>query len=79
MSFTEKMPVIVKCWDAYKNSENPCNAEVGPYVTLGEMSEICIPKFIVVGKVGFCYTIVLHDLEIIFFIYSLINDRQHLC
>ena len=62
----EKTPVIVKCWDAYKNSEDPCNTEVGAYVTLRELSGICIPKFIVVGRVGFCHAIVLQDLEVTF-------------
>jgi len=45
-------------------------------VTLCELWEICIPKFIAVGKVGFCYAIVLQDLKVIFLTYSFINDRQ---
>ena len=73
------MPVMVKYWNAYKNSENLCNEEVGSYMTLSKMSEICIPKFIVVGKLEFCYAIVLQDPKITFFIYSLINDRQRPC
>ena len=62
----EKMPVIVKCWDAYKNPVDPCNTEADTYIVLRDLWEICIPKFIAVGKVGFCHAIVLQDLEVMF-------------
>jgi len=66
-----KTPVIVKCWDAYKNSVDPCNTEADTYVTLRELWGICIPKFIAVGKVGFCHAIVLQDLEVTFLYISI--------
>ena len=61
-----KTPVIVKCWDAYKNPVDPCNTEADTYVTLHALWGICIPEFIAVGKVGFCHAIVLQDLEVRF-------------
>jgi len=60
----EKLPVIVKCWDAYKNNENAQNSEVDTYLTLQGLWGICIPKFIAVGRVAFCHAIIIEDLKV---------------
>lgn len=60
----EKIQVIVKCWDSYKNSPDPQNTEVDIYLRLHELWGICVPRFIAVGRVAFCYAIILEDLEV---------------
>jgi hypothetical protein len=60
----EKMPVVVKCWDAYKNNENARNKEVDIYLRLQELWGICIPRFITFGRVAFCHAIIIEDLEV---------------
>ena len=61
----EKMPVVVKCWDAYKNNANASNTEVDIYLRLHELWGICIPRFIAVGRVAFCHAIIIEHLEVI--------------
>jgi len=60
----EKMPVVVKCWDAYKNNDNAQNSEVDTYLKLQELWGICIPTFIAVGRVAFCHAIIIEDLKV---------------
>jgi hypothetical protein len=60
----KKLPVVVKCWDAYKNNENARNKEVDVYLRLQELWGICIPTFITFGRIAFCHAIVIEDLEV---------------
>ena len=60
----QNIPVVVKCWDAYKNNENARNNEVDIYLRLQELWGICIPRFITFGRVAFCHAIIIEDLEV---------------
>ena len=60
----EKMPVVVKCWDAYKNNENARNTEVDIYIRLQELWGICIPRFIAFGRIAFCHAIIIEELKV---------------
>jgi len=60
----EKTPVVVKCWDGYKNNDNAQNSEVDNYLKLQDLWGICIPTFIAVGKVAFCHAIIIEDLKV---------------
>jgi hypothetical protein len=60
----DKLPVIIKCWDSYKNSAKQQETEVEVYLRLHELWGICIPKFIAVGIVGYCYAIVAERLKV---------------
>ena len=75
----EKTPVVVKCWDSYKNNDNAQNAEVSTYLRLQELWGICIPTFIAVGRVGFCHALVIEDLKVISSSMAADNNRPHLC
>ena len=74
----ENMPVIVKCWDSYKNSADAKNTEVDIYLKLHDLWGICVPRFIAVGRVAFCHAIVIQDLKVTK-IFPFADDRQGLC
>lgn len=60
----EKVAVIVKCWDSYRHNADSQMAEVDAYLKLQKLWGICVPKFIALGRVGFCYAIILERLEV---------------
>ena len=60
----EQAPVVLKCWDSYKHDDNAQKTEADTYLKLRELWEICVPKFIALGQVGFCHVIILEHIEV---------------
>jgi len=74
----EKTPVVVKCWDAYRNTHNAQKSEVDTYLRLQELWGVCIPTFIAVGRVAFCHAIIIDHLKVNSSSMPT-DDRPHLC
>lgn len=58
--------VFVKLWDSWKCSADEMKKEVEVYSTLRSVWGEIIPRMIIYGGWGFCHTIVLEFIEVIF-------------
>ena len=60
----EQAQVVVKCWDSYKHNADSQKTEVETYLKLRELWGVCVPKFIALGRVGFCHAIILEHINV---------------
>jgi hypothetical protein len=60
----EKQPVVVKCWDSYKNDTTRRDNEVKIYMKLQALWGRCVPKLIASGDIDFCHSILLERIDV---------------
>ena len=63
---SKNLPVVIKCWDAYKISSTMQQNEAKIYMEIQTLWGVCVPKLLASCEIGFCYAIILERVQVIF-------------